>query len=80
MRTEGYDKHIADKSLKMKHFERMLQAGANLLLLGNSTVLQKAYSDVCKAGEEILPAQIFFRAVFSENVLTFRMSSRCITS
>lgn len=67
-------------SLKMQHSDRILQAGANLLQLRNFTDLQKAYFDVCKAGEEILPAQIFFRVVFSKNVLTFRMSSRCITS
>lgn len=67
-------------SLKMQHCERTLQAGANLLLLSNFTDLQKPYFDVSEAGEEILPAQIFFRVVFSENVLTFRMSSRCITS
>lgn len=77
LRTQGYSKHIADESLKMQHCERMLQAGANVLLLRNFTDLQKPYFDVW---EEILPTQIFARVVFSENVLTFRMSSRCITS
>jgi len=66
--------------LIMQHCERTVQAGANLPLLRNFIDIQILYFDVCKGGESILPTQIFFRVVFSESVLTFRMSSRCITS